>query len=329
MQPSKSPTGQPTKAPTPAPTYHLGITSWVLVNAATNEDIGPITTGQVLNLAVLPKHLNIRAEATEATTEVQFFENNGNSPVESQYHYPYAYANDYPQGDYHASATLKILTSSLTIKALPFRDLDLSDNEREMGTFAEITISIISTGRVSVDDTDKLVGITPLTAEGGNSISDYYYGTNCCAAGTPDGLETTNNDKVTFAVVNVPQLGNYILVIYDSPQGETAGSATVSITKDGPNGFEPAPTSDLAFSDSPSDGAGFPSNMAHNWSASMTDGFAVGPYSEPTELCFSFSNVVNLVGGSRFYNGDLSTIFLSTGSGLISNMLCIKTPSLE
>jgi hypothetical protein len=78
------------------------VTSFTLVNADTDQDIGPLANGATLNLAALPtRNLNVRANTEPATVGSVRFELDGNANYSIESAAPYALAGD-ASGDYNA-----------------------------------------------------------------------------------------------------------------------------------------------------------------------------------------------------------------------------------
>jgi uncharacterized delta-60 repeat protein len=96
----------------PAPAAAL---TYTLVNAATNQDVMPLTEGTVLNLATLPPKLNVRADSPSAIGSVRFgLDGNSNVRVESVQ--PYALFGD--SGTDYADGTFA--TGSHALTGTPF-----------------------------------------------------------------------------------------------------------------------------------------------------------------------------------------------------------------
>src|SRR5687768_6342401 len=78
------------------------VTSFTLVNADTNQDIGPLSGGSTVNLAALPtRNLNVRANTNPATVGSVRFGLDGVSSYRVESVGPYALAGD-TAGDYAA-----------------------------------------------------------------------------------------------------------------------------------------------------------------------------------------------------------------------------------
>ena len=93
--------------PTSMSTAAIMVLSWVLVNADNDEDIREIFNGDELDLASLPKNLNIRADVTPLTKEVYFYKYD--ELVEHETKPPYAFASNDARNlsSYKPSSTLK------------------------------------------------------------------------------------------------------------------------------------------------------------------------------------------------------------------------------
>ncbi len=77
------------------------ITSLTLVNADTDEDLGPLEDGDVLDFAALPTtNLSVRANANGATSSVRFGYD-GDDNYQTENNAPYAIQGDSPNGDYN------------------------------------------------------------------------------------------------------------------------------------------------------------------------------------------------------------------------------------
>lgn len=93
----------PTPTPTATPTSPSGIavTSFTLINADTNADLGTISNNATINLANLPtQNLNVRANTSGSVGSVQF-SLDGNSNFRTESSAPYALAGDVA-GNYNA-----------------------------------------------------------------------------------------------------------------------------------------------------------------------------------------------------------------------------------
>ena len=90
------------------------VTSFTLVDAATNEDIGTLADGDVLDLATLPAELNVRANTNPAVVGSVRFGYRGDASYRVESASPYALAGD-KSGDYYTwTPTLGTSTLSAT-----------------------------------------------------------------------------------------------------------------------------------------------------------------------------------------------------------------------
>ena len=99
------------------PVNQLAVTSFVLVNARSDQDIQPLEDGDVLALSELPRvHLNVRAEVNGKVKSVQFLLNGEQQRVENIP--PYALFGD-TAGDYESG---RLRPGSYTIEAIPYSE---------------------------------------------------------------------------------------------------------------------------------------------------------------------------------------------------------------
>ncbi|MEM7286598.1 MAG: hypothetical protein AAF480_09630, partial [Actinomycetota bacterium] len=96
--PTPTPTPTPTATATPTPT-DIAVTGFVLVDADTDTDIGPLTDGAVIDLSSVDAQLNVRADVSGAVASVLFGLNgDGRHRIENVP--PYALFGDNPAGQY-------------------------------------------------------------------------------------------------------------------------------------------------------------------------------------------------------------------------------------
>ena len=111
------------------------ILGFVLVDADTNEDIGPITEGTVFDFGSLPSNLNIRAEATDDVESVFLEISGGLSATRRENVAPYALFGD-RNGDYFGRS---LAPGSFTVSATPYTGNNLRG---EMGSTNGVSFSI-------------------------------------------------------------------------------------------------------------------------------------------------------------------------------------------
>jgi hypothetical protein len=101
----------------PPPPPGLSVTSLTLINADTDQDIGPLSNGATLNLATLPTtRLNVRANTNPATVGSVRFGYDGATSVSVESSAPYAFMGD-TGGDY---APWTPSTGTHTLTATPY-----------------------------------------------------------------------------------------------------------------------------------------------------------------------------------------------------------------
>jgi len=113
------------------------VVSFTLVNSSTDQDIGPLVNGQVVNLALTP-NINVRANlCTDAgTASVKFNLNGSQFKIENTA--PWALAGDNPTGDYHK---WNVTPGTYTIQAIPYTG---SNATGTAGTSLSVTITVIN-----------------------------------------------------------------------------------------------------------------------------------------------------------------------------------------
>jgi hypothetical protein len=115
------------------------VVSLTLVNADTDQDIGPLTHGMTLNLATLPtRNLNVRANTSPATVGSVKFGYNATSSFRIESGAPYALAGDAGGTDYHAWTP--DVNPSSTIVATPYSEPNAAGTR---GTALTVSFSVI------------------------------------------------------------------------------------------------------------------------------------------------------------------------------------------
>ena len=115
------------------------VVSLTLVNADTDQDIGPLTNGMTLNLATLPtRNLNVRANTSPADVGSVKFGYNAASSFAIQNGAPYALGGDTGGTDYHPWTP--DVNPSSTIVATPYSEPDASGTR---GTALTVSFSVI------------------------------------------------------------------------------------------------------------------------------------------------------------------------------------------
>lgn len=131
----------------------MTISSYTLVNADTNRDLLTITPGMTLNLAALPRNLNIRANTNAITASVELNLTGTQTHFESQNVIPYSLFGDF-QGNYF-NWTPTPIAGVYTLTATPFT---AANGGGQAGT--ALTISFTLTGTAPLP-----VQLTTFTAE--------------------------------------------------------------------------------------------------------------------------------------------------------------------
>ncbi|MEM9674079.1 MAG: malectin domain-containing carbohydrate-binding protein [Bacteroidota bacterium] len=122
------------------------VTSFTLINADTDADIGPLQNGQTLNLATLPTtNLNVRANTNPATVGSVRFALNGNSNFQTENVVPYALKGDI-NGNYQNWTPNP---GDYTLKATPYSGSKASGTA---GAALTVTFSVINEATTPLPD---------------------------------------------------------------------------------------------------------------------------------------------------------------------------------
>jgi hypothetical protein len=156
------------------------VVSLTLVNADTDQDIGPLTNGMTLNLATLPtRNLNVRANTSPADVGSVKFSYNGISSYRIENGAPYTLAGDSGGTNYYAWTPA--VNSSSSIVATPYSGVDASGTR---GTSLTVGFSVIDqafsasvTGLSLVDALTQQVLVANLAAGQTVQVADI---TNKC-----------------------------------------------------------------------------------------------------------------------------------------------------
>jgi hypothetical protein len=130
-------TATPSPTPTDTPTSEQAVVSFTLVNADTDEDLQPLQTGDVINLAALPsRNLNVRANTNPAVVGSVRFGLNDNNNLRIEDVPPYALFGD-NQSNY-AAWTPEVRQQTIT--ATPHSGKNATGLE---GTDLSITFTVV------------------------------------------------------------------------------------------------------------------------------------------------------------------------------------------
>jgi hypothetical protein len=136
-------------ATTPAAPAGPAIASFTLINADTDSDIGPLSSGAVLDFAALPTaNLNIRANPSPATVGSVRFGYDANSNFRTENAAPYALAGD--SGGNYAAWTPSAGTHSLT--ATPYSGSSASGTAGAPLTITFTIVGVPSTRALAVEE---------------------------------------------------------------------------------------------------------------------------------------------------------------------------------
>ena len=125
------------------------ISSFTLVNADTDLDVLTMATGSTLNLALLPRNLNIRANANAVVVSVELSLTGAQTRFATENVVPYALFSDF-QGDYFPWSPAPV-AGTYTLTATPF---DAPNGGGTAGTPLTIIFTFTGTSPLPVQLTD-------------------------------------------------------------------------------------------------------------------------------------------------------------------------------
>ena len=135
--PNDAPT-TPTEPPASPPTPSFGtISGFTLVNAGSNLDIGPLDTGDTVDLALVGTQLSVRADYTGSIGSVGF-SLDGDANYQTENFAVYALGGDI-SGNYNVVSELGN-TGSHTVTATPYSGANKSG---DAGTAVSITFTVV------------------------------------------------------------------------------------------------------------------------------------------------------------------------------------------
>lgn len=142
------------------------VVTLMLVNATTDQDIGPVTDGMVINFSATGNQLNIRADTSPATVGSVRFAFNGNPNYETQSGKPYTIGGDTLTDYWPWTPPL----GHHTLTATPFTGSGASGTA---GTPLSVTFTVVDSG-----PTDGISGFSPPVVQrtAGNSIHLSFQG---------------------------------------------------------------------------------------------------------------------------------------------------------
>ncbi|MFS4493938.1 HYR domain-containing protein [Maribacter sp. 2308TA10-17] len=118
----------------------LAITSFVLVNADTNEDLFPLEEGMQIDVTALPTlHLDIRANTSEDVESVRLSLAGAQTTTRTESLIPYALYQDLPIGNYKGN---EFIAGAYTVSATPYAS---DSTQGEIGNSLSLNFELIST----------------------------------------------------------------------------------------------------------------------------------------------------------------------------------------
>jgi hypothetical protein len=138
---------------------------------------------------------------------------------------------------------------------------------------------------------------------------------------TPDNLPRGREQRLFNICIDKKGYRIFIIVTFVATGDSTPGSATCNVAW--------ATTFDLEFRNSGDAKLSFP-NVLRTDCSPKAGGFALGPFTEPGEIRFSFSALTAVDNGAWFVdeNDNALVSLVSSGTDLMSNSICITTPEI-
>jgi hypothetical protein len=150
----------PPPPPPPPPSGRQSVTSFTLINADTDLDIGPLNNGATINLATLPtRNLNVRANTSPTTVGSVRFAYDGNLNYQTENAAPYALKGD-DSGNYNAWTPG---VGSHTLKGTPYTS---SGGTGTVGTALSISFNVTNLNVTNLAGPPSPLPPTPLSTPG-------------------------------------------------------------------------------------------------------------------------------------------------------------------
>ncbi len=205
------------------------VASLTLVNADSDADLGPLTSGAVLNLATLPtRNLNVRANASNAASVR--FGLDGNASYRTESSAPFALAGD-TAGNYnawtpavgsHSLSATPFSGTGATGTAGPALSVSFTVVDDASNTPPSVALTSPSNGATFVAGATITIAASASDADGSVAFVDFLRGT------TVLGMDTTA--PYTFTWTSVPA-GTYTLTARATDNDAAAtSSSSVTIT---------------------------------------------------------------------------------------------------
>ena len=165
--------------------------------------------------------------------------------------------------------------------------------------------------------------LTPVSSPT-RTIHSWYFNTNTHRANTPQNIEASNADMVSFIPVDASD-GRYLVVMFDdnpAASGSTGGGAAdFSVQSISGGNLPGVAVEDGTFN-------GYPNAVSTSWVNGYTDGCAIGPFiATETIVCFYFTKLNNIVNARIVHgtNAGIKAIFASKDQ-MINDSTCIVVP---
>ncbi len=290
------------------------VTTLMLVNADTDQDIGPITSGSTINLAVTGPNLNVRADTNPPVVGSVRFAYDSNPDIMTQSSVPYTLGGDAPGDDYLPWTPA---VGSHTLTATPF---SASGGTGTAGTPLSVSFNVVNTtpgGAPTANaGTDKSITLPTSSVvfngsgtDSGGSITAYAWSQiSGPSAATLSGAATA--DLTASALVQ----GSYVfrltvtdnsgLTAFDDATVTVAAAGGIPVANAGTDKSITLPTSSVVLNGSGTDTGG--SITAYAWSQ----------VSGPSTATLSGAATANLTASALVQGAYIFRLTVTDNSGL-------------
>jgi hypothetical protein len=290
------------------------VSGLMLVNADTDQDIGPITPGGTINLAVTGPNLNVRADTDPPVVGSVRFAYDATADFMTQSGVPYSIGGD-AAGDDYLPWTPSV--GSHTITATPY---SAASGGGTAGTPLSVSFNVVNTAPSGAPTasagTDKSITLPTSSVvfsgsgtDAGGSISSYAWS----QVSGPSGATLSGASTATLTASALVQ-GTYLfrLTVTDNSGLTATDDATVTVAAAGGNPIANAgtdksitlPTSSVVLNGSGSDAGG--SISSYTWSQ----------VSGPSTATLSGASTANLTASALLQGAYIFRLTVTDNSGL-------------
>ncbi|MEM6766438.1 MAG: Ig-like domain-containing protein, partial [Bacteroidota bacterium] len=193
-----------------------GIVSFTLVDPVSDNDIGPLVNGQVINIADLGANLNVRANSCGDVAKVVLTLEGAQNYSRTESKAPYALFGD-SNGDYFSWVNNGATPGTYTLTAMPM------DSDGDQGDVLSISFTVVD--EVIIGNTQPIANSQSVTTPENTSVNITLTGSDA------------DNDPLTYMVVGGPTKGQLSgtapNLTYTPNQGATGSDSFTFKVNDG------------------------------------------------------------------------------------------------